>query len=252
LRSRVIALILAILFCGALATGAVRKRASAAAAKAAPKRAPAKSVAAKKGTGTGAARTTRAGKRPRNRQRRTSYVKQNPVPAFKPFELAGWPQLASLAPAPAQAFPPPPDLPRNCPLCETQLLSTAYSLIGTRYRPGGTTPETGFDCSGFVKYVYQMNFPVDLPPSAPLQYQAGMKVDKEELEPGDLVFFRTRRGWHVGMYVGQDSFIHAPNHRKTVSVSPLFSDAYWRRAFVGARRIEVPAPDQSAELASNN
>lgn len=252
MRSHVIALILAVLFCGALATGAVRKRVSASAAKATPKHAPAKSLTAKKGTRAGAARTSPARKRTRNRRRRTSYVKQNPVPAFKPFELAGWPQLASLVPQPAEAFPPPPDLPKNCPLCETQLLSTAYSLIGTRYRLGGTTPETGFDCSGFVKYVYQMNFPVDLPPSAPLQYKVGMKVDKEELEPGDLVFFRTRRGWHVGMYVGEDSFIHAPNRRKTVSVSPLFSDAYWRRAFVGARRIEVPAMDQSAEFSSNN
>lgn len=209
-------------------------------------------MTAKKGSKAGAAKVSPSRKRTRSRRRSTSYVKQNPVPAFKPFELAGWPQLANLVPQPAEAFPPPPDLPKNCPLCETQLLSTAYSLIGTRYRLGGTTPESGFDCSGFVKYVYQMNFPVDLPPSAPLQYKVGMKVDKEELEPGDLVFFRTRRGWHVGMYVGEDSFIHAPNRRKTVSVSPLFSDAYWRRAFVGARRIEVPAADQSAEFASNN
>jgi cell wall-associated NlpC family hydrolase len=97
-----------------------------------------------------------------------------------------------------------------------------------------------------------MNFPVQLPPSAPTQFNVGLKVHKEELLPGDLVFFRTRRGWHVGMYVGDDSFIHAPNRRKTVSVSPLFSDAYWSRAYVGARRIEVPQMEMPAEVASNN
>jgi cell wall-associated NlpC family hydrolase len=88
-----------------------------------------------------------------------------------------------------------------------------------------------------------------------LQYRVGFRVERWELEPGDLVFFRPRRGWHVGMYVGNDSFIHAPNRRKAVRVSPLFSDPYWRRAFVGARRIVVPEPVQtllSDDLAGNN
>lgn len=252
MRSHVISFLLAVWICGAFASGAVRKTGSAPAAKAAPKGKAGKSLAAKKKPRAGAAKAAPVRKRTSRRRRRTSYVKKNPVPAFQPYELAGWPQLENLLPAPAQSFPPPPGLPKNCQLCETQLLSTAYSLIGTRYRLGGTKPETGFDCSGFVKYVYQMNFPVELPPSAPMQYKVGMKVGKEELEPGDLVFFRTRRGWHVGMYVGDDSFIHAPNRRRTVSVSPLFSDAYWRRAFVGARRIEVPRMDPAAEFSSNN
>ena len=138
--------------------------------------------------------TRKAVTKKRSTRRGRSYVKANPVPAFKPFELAGWPAPEAVTPPLAHAFPPPPDLPKNCPLCETQLLSTAYSLIGTRYRLGGTTPKTGFDCSGFVKYVYQMNFPVQLPPSAPTQFNVGLKVHKEELLPGDLVFFRTRRG----------------------------------------------------------
>jgi cell wall-associated NlpC family hydrolase len=251
LRSHVILIFLAVWFCGALGFGATRKAVSARTKKPASpalkSASPQKSLSAKGRT----ARKAPVRKRSRARARRTSYTRNKLVPAFKPFELAGWPNLESLVPAQAQAFPPPPDLPRNCPLCETQLLSTAYSLIGTRYRLGGTKPETGFDCSGFVKYVYKMNFPVDLPPSAPMQYKVGQKVGKDELQPGDLVFFRTRRGWHVGMYVGDDSFIHAPNRRKTVSVSPLFSDAYWRRAFVGAKRVEVPAVE-SAEIASNN
>lgn len=251
MRSHVVSFLLALSVCAALALGATRKPASSSAPKAAPKTSASKSLTAKKKPSSSARKATPARKRSRAR-RRPSYLKANPVPAFQPFELAGWPQLESLLPPPTQAFPPPPDLPKNCTLCETQLLSTAYSLIGTRYRLGGTRPETGFDCSGFVKYVYQMNFPVQLPPSAPMQYNVGMKVTRDELEPGDLVFFRTRRGWHVGMYVGDDSFIHAPNRRKTVSVSPLFSDAYWRRAFVGARRIEVPTLESASEVSSNN
>ena len=152
-------------------------------------------------------------------------------------------------------LPPPPDLPENCHLCETQLLASAYEMIGTRYRRGGTRPETGFDCSGFVRYLYEQNFGLALPPTAPLQFRVGFRVEKQELQPGDLVFFRTRRGWHVGMYVGNDAFIHAPNRRKTVRVSSLFGDPYWRRAFVGARRIVIPESVQPAladNLASNN
>lgn len=252
MRSYVISSLLAVWICGALAFGATRKPAAAPAAKAAPRNNTGKSLTAQKKSGVTSSKTSPVRKRANSRRRRTSYVKRNPVPAFQPFELAGWPQFENLLPQSSQSFPPPPDLPRNCPLCETQLLSTAYSLIGTRYRLGGTKPETGFDCSGFVKYVYQMNFPVELPPSAPMQYNVGMKVGKEELQPGDLVFFRTRRGWHVGMYVGEDSFIHAPNRRKTVSVSPLFSDAYWRRAFVGARRIGVPSLEPFSEVSANN
>ncbi len=244
MRHHVVLILLAVWICGALELGAVMRVAPAPAKKPGAH----KSLSAKAGTAKKAPVKAAA----RRSSRRRAYVKQNPVPQFKAFELAGWPELESLLPVEAQAWAPPPDLPKNCQLCETQLLSTAYSLIGTRYRLGGTRPETGFDCSGFVKYVYQMNFPVDLPPSAPLQYKVGQSVNKEELEPGDLVFFRTRRGWHVGMYVGEDSFIHAPNHRKRVQVSPLFSDAYWRRAYVGAKRLEVPAVEPGDTIASNN
>ncbi|MBI4893365.1 MAG: C40 family peptidase [Acidobacteria bacterium] len=245
MRTHVALILVAGWMCGALELSAVQRVAPAPARKpAVQKPLSAKAGATKKAPAKAAA--SRSG------SRRRSYVKKNPVPHFKAFELAGWPQLESLVPQGAQEWAPPPELPKNCALCETQLLSTAYSLIGTRYRLGGTRPETGFDCSGFVKYVYQMNFPVELPTSAPQQYRVGQSVGKEELEPGDLVFFRTRRGWHVGMYVGDDSFIHAPNHRKRVQVSPLFSDAYWRRAYVGAKRLEVPAVEPGDTIASNN
>ena len=165
---------------------------------------------------------------------------------------------APMAP-PALGEPPPaPPLPGNCRVCETWLLASAYEQIGIRYRLGGTRPDTGFDCSGLVRYLYERNFQVSLPQTAPQQFQYGLRVEKWELEPGDLVFFRTRRGWHVGMYVGDDSFIHAPNRRKTVRVSPLFSDPYWRRAYVGARRVLVPeqpmmlAAEEAASNSNNN
>lgn len=167
-------------------------------------------------------------------------------PKFEPYVLQNWPEaVIGQMPRMFAELPPPPDFPSSCRLCETRLLASAYELIGTRYRLGGTRPETGFDCSGFVRYLYEQNFGLPLPPSAPLQFRVGFRVERWELEPGDLVFFRTRRGWHVGMYVGNDAFIHAPNRRKTVSVSPLFSDPYWRRAFVGARRILVPEPAET-------
>lgn len=191
-------------------------------------------------------------RRPASR-RRTVQAKE---PQFQPYVIQNWPDVA-LAGIPSvwTEVPPPPPLPGNCRVCETWLLAAAYQQIGIRYRLGGTRPETGFDCSGLMKYLYETNFSVTLPPTAPQQFHFGLRVEKWELEPGDLVFFRTRRGWHVGMYVGEDSFIHAPNRRKTVRVSPLFSDPYWRRAFVGARRVPLPDPDETiatGDLASNN
>jgi len=175
------------------------------------------------------------------------------APRFKPYEISGWPEVAKLMPPPMVPDAPPPQAYMNCSSCTAPLISTAYSLRGIRYRLGGTTPETGFDCSGFTKYVYQTAASYPLPSSAPLQYkfEAGVPVSKSELQPGDLVFFRTRRGWHVGMFVGDDSFIHAPNRRRTVSVSPL-NDAYWRNAFIGARRIPLPDQAAAADLSSNN
>ncbi len=154
-------------------------------------------------------------------------------------------------PSALQELPPAPPVAGNCRVCETWLLASAYEQIGVKYRLGGTRPETGFDCSGLVRYLYERNFQVSLPPTAPQQFQHGLRVEKWELEPGDLVFFKTRRGWHVGLYVGDDAFLHAPNRRKTVRVSPLFSDPYWRRAYVGARRIPLPEPAETVLAADD-
>ncbi|GIU80736.1 MAG: hypothetical protein KatS3mg005_3974 [Bryobacteraceae bacterium] len=205
-----------------------------------------------RGARTAAKRPAAARKSGASARRRAAQPKE---PQFEPYVIQNWPPEAVAAlPTVWREVPPPPPLPGNCRVCETWLLATAYQQIGIRYRLGGTRPETGFDCSGLMKYLFETNFSIALPPTAPQQFQYGLRVEKWELEPGDLVFFRTRRGWHVGMYVGDDSFIHAPNRRKTVRVSPLFSDPYWRRAYVGARRVLVPEQPMmlAAEEATSN
>ncbi len=226
-------------------SGAASRRAAARAKAAAAARKPAAKAAARK--------------RPAAAKRRPAYRRKRPrakEPRFQPYLIQNWPEAAVAAiPSVWTEIPPAPPLPDNCRVCETELLARAYEQIGIRYRRGGTRPETGFDCSGLMRYLYETNFSVALPPTAPQQYEFGLRVEKWELEPGDLVFFRTRRGWHVGMYVGDDSFIHAPNRRKAVRVSPLFADPYWRRAYVGARRIPLPEPAETIltdDLASNN
>lgn len=114
----------------------------------------------------------------------------------------------------------------------------ALELIGVRYRFGGETPEKGLDCSGLVKYVFEQVTGVTLPRSAREQAKIGENVDLDELQPGDLVFFNTRRFAfsHVGIYLGDNSFIHAPNRRSSVKVASI-DGKYWKQRFNGARRL---------------
>jgi cell wall-associated NlpC family hydrolase len=113
---------------------------------------------------------------------------------------------------------------------------TALGLRGTPYRNGGTDPN-GFDCSGFVWYVFAQHG-VALPRIVEDQYQAGMKIDPADLEPGDLVFFSTvtRGASHVGIAIGGDSFVHAPSSTGVVRVERL-SASYWAARFIGAKRV---------------
>jgi cell wall-associated NlpC family hydrolase len=117
-------------------------------------------------------------------------------------------------------------------------LDKALDLLGIRYRWGGSKPETGFDCSGFVRHVFQQGLGLDLPRSAREQSRSGEPVDKNELQPGDLVFFNTmRRAFsHVGIYLGDDLFVHAPHRGGRVRVEDM-SGRYWTKRFNGARRI---------------
>ena len=114
----------------------------------------------------------------------------------------------------------------------------ALDLIGVRYKYGGATPSSGLDCSGLVKYVFEQVTGVTLPRSARDQAKVGEKVDLDALQPGDLVFFNTRRHAfsHVGIYLGDNSFIHSPNRRGSVMVTNI-DTRYWRKHFNGARRL---------------
>ncbi len=145
-----------------------------------------------------------------------------------------------------------------CFSCSEQALVRAHSLVGLRYQRGGTSVETGFDCSGFVQHVFGTSCQLQIPRSASEQYRVGLEVDRDELQRGDLVFFRGRRGWHVGIYTGDGNFIHSPNRRDSVKVSSLDS-AYYRRTYLGARRmahdiitpLPAEAPASSAELSDS-
>lgn len=119
------------------------------------------------------------------------------------------------------------------------VLAQARTYAGTAYRRGGATPD-GFDCSGFVQYLYAQ-LGVALPRTAEQQFDIGRKVGERGIAPGDLVFFRTEghRISHVGVATGDGGFIHAPNARSRVRLDRLDGD-YWADRFAGARRIVEP------------
>lgn len=120
----------------------------------------------------------------------------------------------------------------------SDLVVTAIGFLGVPYRRGGNTVETGFDCSGFVRAMYNQTVGHLLPRRAEEQAAATQKIDRSELKPGDLVFFNTmRRAFsHVGIYVGEGKFIHAPKPGAQVRVEDM-SGSYWQRRFSGARRV---------------
>ncbi len=120
-----------------------------------------------------------------------------------------------------------------------QVLINAFSLTGIQYKYGGNSPSTGFDCSGFVRYVFHNAANLTLPPTARAISQIGKSVKKDELQPGDLVFFNTLKKAfsHVGIYIGDNKFIHAPSTGKTVRVESM-QDGYWASRFEGAQRLD--------------
>lgn len=123
------------------------------------------------------------------------------------------------------------------------LIAMAMKLRDTRYVRGGRDPSTGFDCSGFVRYVFAHAVGMQLPSNSASQFLAGLKVQRSDMQPGDLVFFRThgkRRISHVGIYISNGRFIHSPNTGKSVEISTLAS-GYWAKRFAGAKRPEAMA-----------
>ena len=127
----------------------------------------------------------------------------------------------------------------------SELVVNAMGFLGVPYKWGGTDADTGFDCSGFVVSVYQQSIGLLLPRKAEQQAAATQKIEQTDLQPGDLVFFNTmRRAFsHVGIYVGNGKFIHAPRAGAEVRVESM-GGSYWQRRFDGARR--VPAATAAA------
>jgi len=129
-----------------------------------------------------------------------------------------------------------------------QLASTGIGMLGVRYRWNGNSEQRGFDCSGLVKSLFE-KFNISLPRSSREQFKIGEKVDKDKLEIGDLVFFssRGRTPSHVGIYIGDNQFLHAARKARRVVISNL-TDRWYTRRFLGARRLldlwaaELPAP----------
>jgi cell wall-associated NlpC family hydrolase len=141
--------------------------------------------------------------------------------------------------------PPPPASHRDWPtvapanpVAANNVTMRALGLVGTPYRYGGNTPESGFDCSGLVSYVYRDTAEIQLPrTSSALSQVQGPKIASQRLTAGDLVFFGSRGSVsHVGIYVGEGRFVHAPSTGGTVRLDRL-DGAYWRDHYTGAKRI---------------
>lgn len=136
------------------------------------------------------------------------------------------------------------DLESSSPI--DRALNVARSLLGSPYSPGGSSPN-GFDCSGLVRYVFSQ-IGIELPHSSRAQFGQVSQIPREELQPGDLLFFKIarKRISHVGIYIDEDRFIHAPTSGKSVSYSSL-TEPYWKKHFAGAGRLQVSYTPEGPE-----
>lgn len=135
--------------------------------------------------------------------------------------------------------------PLTVPSLSDMVVRAGLDTLGTPYVWGGEDPDGGFDCSGLTQFVYREIAGVELPRTAREQRRAGKSVNKKQLKPGDLVFFATRRRGgvsHVGIYIGQNQFVHAPTRGSKVRIDSL-DNSYWSRHYVTARRYLDTAPD---------
>jgi hypothetical protein len=119
-----------------------------------------------------------------------------------------------------------------------ELVLRALSLLGVNYKFGGSSPDTGLDCSGLVRHVFRETVGTVLPRKAEEISRSGENIDTSQLRPGDLVFFNTLRRTfsHVGIYIGNDQFVHAPSSGGGVRIEQM-SKQYWSQRFNGARRV---------------
>jgi len=146
------------------------------------------------------------------------------------------PQPFPLVMSPASLRPAPPRMPAH-PVSSGAVLATALTFQGVPYQYGGTTPASGFDCSGFVQYVLGKH-EIALPRTAAEQFRLGQRITERNVQAGDLVFFSTIApgASHVGLALNADEFVHAPATSGAVRVERLRS-TYWQQRFVGARRL---------------
>ena len=153
------------------------------------------------------------------------------VPRPRPFPGAAVP--------PTSADEPAPPVPTEANQARPALLSTALALRGTPYLNGGSDPSQGFDCSGFVQWVFARHG-TTLPREVREQFEVGHTIDADKIRPGDLVFFATvsRRASHVGIALGSGEFVHAPSSRGVVRVE-RYTSGYWATRWIGARRVGV-------------
>lgn len=131
----------------------------------------------------------------------------------------------------------------------SSMIDTTLSYLGVRYRWGGNGPSAGgFDCSGLIKKVFGDSLGMNLPRTAAQIARLGEKIDRQNLQPGDLVFFNTlhRTFSHVGIYLGENKFVHAPTTGSTVRIDNI-TESYWNKRFTGGRRLLLP--DAEAEVA---
>ncbi|HGL9450729.1 TPA: C40 family peptidase [Neisseria gonorrhoeae] len=127
-----------------------------------------------------------------------------------------------------------------------ELIGSAMGLLGIAYRYGGTSVSTGFDCSGFMQHIFKRAMGINLPRTSAEQARMGAPVARSELQPGDMVFFRTLGGSrisHVGLYIGNNRFIHAPRTGKNIEITSL-SHKYWSGKYAFARRIKKNDPSR--------
>ncbi len=155
----------------------------------------------------------------------------------RPFPGAALPPGAvPEPPGDPNATPSPADADSETLALVPEVVATALSYRGVPYRNGGSDP-SGFDCSGFVQYVFDQ-VGTALPREVREQFRVGMEIDRDDIEAGDLVFFETvsRGASHVGLAIGGGEFVHAPSSRGVVRIERLTS-SYWAQRYVGARRL---------------
>ncbi|ENS7812432.1 C40 family peptidase [Neisseria gonorrhoeae] len=127
-----------------------------------------------------------------------------------------------------------------------ELIGSAMGLLGIAYRYGGTSVSTGFDCSGFMQHIFKRAMGINLPRTSAEQARMGTPVARSELQPGDMVFFRTLGGSrisHVGLYIGNNRFIHAPRTGKNIEITSL-SHKYWSGKYAFARQVKKNDPSR--------